>query len=225
MSIFNRIFKVGQAAANKVVDKLEDPVEMTEQGIRDLKDNLAETVRSLAEVKGIAIRSRKAADQAKQSAADYGKKAEKLVGMGDDENALLALEKQETKKTEHARHNTEAKNHETGVAKMQTNVNKIKATIQEHEDGLITVRARQRTADATKKVNKQMANIDSSGTVAMLERMKAKVEETEIEAESYADLNDGDTSDDAKLDAALNATGSTSVAEDKLAAMKKKMGK
>jgi phage shock protein A len=35
--LFKRIFRVAQAEAHAAVDKLEDPVKMTEQGIRELK--------------------------------------------------------------------------------------------------------------------------------------------------------------------------------------------
>mgnify|MGYP001493103567 CR=1 FL=1 len=37
MSIFRRIFKLIQSESHSVVDNLEDPVKLTEQGIRDLK--------------------------------------------------------------------------------------------------------------------------------------------------------------------------------------------
>ena len=40
MSIFKRFFKVTQAEAHAVMDKFEDPIKMTEQGIRDLKNDL-----------------------------------------------------------------------------------------------------------------------------------------------------------------------------------------
>ncbi|MBT6051046.1 MAG: PspA/IM30 family protein, partial [Candidatus Scalindua sp.] len=34
-SIFQRMFKVGQSQAHSAMDKFEDPIKMTEQGIRD----------------------------------------------------------------------------------------------------------------------------------------------------------------------------------------------
>ena len=34
MNIFKRIFRIGQAEIHAVVDKMEDPIKMTEQGIR-----------------------------------------------------------------------------------------------------------------------------------------------------------------------------------------------
>ena len=36
MNIFKRLFRIGAAETNSLVDKLEDPIKMTEQGIRDL---------------------------------------------------------------------------------------------------------------------------------------------------------------------------------------------
>ena len=38
--IFRRMFKVAESNAHAAIDHLEDPIKMTEQGIRDLKKNL-----------------------------------------------------------------------------------------------------------------------------------------------------------------------------------------
>ena len=59
MNIFRRLFKIGSAEANSLVDKLEDPIKMTEQGIRDLKNDLGSALQALAEVKALAIRFKK----------------------------------------------------------------------------------------------------------------------------------------------------------------------
>ena len=59
MSIFRRIFKVTQSETHAIIDKFEDPIKMTEQGIRDLKKDLQQAMISLAEVKGMAIRTRR----------------------------------------------------------------------------------------------------------------------------------------------------------------------
>jgi hypothetical protein len=61
MGIFSRLFKVGQAEAHAIVDKLEDPIKITEQGIRDLKMDLQNAMTGLAEVKGVSIRLTKEA--------------------------------------------------------------------------------------------------------------------------------------------------------------------
>ena len=53
--IFQRLFKTGEAQAHALVDKLEDPIKMSDQAIRDLKKDLHQSLQSLAEVKSIAI--------------------------------------------------------------------------------------------------------------------------------------------------------------------------
>jgi phage shock protein A len=56
-----RLFRIGKAEANAAVDKLERPITMTQQGIRDLKKDLDDSLKSLAEVKATAIRSKREA--------------------------------------------------------------------------------------------------------------------------------------------------------------------
>jgi phage shock protein A len=68
-----------------------------------------------------------------------------------------------------------------------------------------------------------MAKVDSSGTISMLEKMKAKVEEDESLAQSYGELASADKSIDDELTAALGS-GKTSAASDSLSALKSKMG-
>ena len=79
MGLFQRIFKVGESQAHSLVDKLEDPIKMTEQGIRDLKNDLQKAMTSLAQVKAIAIRHKKDAEDQKKQAADYERKAMMLL--------------------------------------------------------------------------------------------------------------------------------------------------
>lgn len=232
MSIFKRIFRVTQAEAHAVVDKLEDPIRMTEQGIRDLKSDLQKAMTSLAEVKSLSLRTRREADNKKKLAADYERKAMLLLQkaqsgdmeMADAERlATESLGKKESTTGEAVRQSQEASHHEQMAAQLQVNVNKIKSTVQKYENDLVTLRARARTAAATKKINKQLAQVDSSGTIAMLEKMRSKVEEDESLSAAYGDLASADTSVEDEIDAALGGTEAPA-ASASLEELKKKMG-
>ncbi|MBA4368461.1 MAG: phage shock protein A [Desulfobacterium sp.] len=232
MSIFKRLFKVGQSHAHDAIDKMEDPIKMTEQGIRDLKNDLTEAMKSLAEVKGIAIRTRKQAENAKKLAADYERKAMLLlqkVKSGEMDQATAerlateALSKKESQANDTVRLSQEAEHHEKMAASLQVNVNKIKSTISTFENDLITLRARARTAASTKKINQQIAKVDSSGTIALLEKMKAKVEEDESLAIAYGDMASADKSVDDEINAAL-AGKKSSTPSASLLELKQKMG-
>ena len=232
MSIFKRIFKVTQAETHAVIDKIEDPIKMTEQGIRDLKKDLQQAMSSLAEVKGMAIRTRRDAEGKKKLAADYERKAMMLLQKmqsGELEPAeaeglaTKALDQKEQNAAEAVRLTQEAERHEQMANQLQANVNKIKSTITTYENDLITLKARAKTASATRKINQQIARIDSSGTISMLEKMRAKVEEDESLAAAYGDMAAVDKSVDEEITAALSG-GSTSTSSQSLLEMKKKMG-
>jgi phage shock protein A len=232
MSIFNRLFKVAQSEAHSVVDKFEDPIKMTEQGIRDLKQDLQKAMTSLAEVKGMAIRTRRDAENKKKLAADYERKAMMLLQKmqnGQLEQAEAerlateALNQKEENAAEAVRLAQEAERHEQMASQLQANVNKIKSTITTYENDLVTLKARAKTAAATKKINQQISKIDSSGTIAMLEKMRSKVEEDESLAAAYGEMAAADTSVDDEINAAL-ASGTPPAASDSLLDLKKRMG-
>jgi phage shock protein A len=232
MSIFSRLFKIGESNVHTVLDQMEDPIKMTEQGIRDLKKDLQNAMTSLAEVKGIAIRTRKSADNARKLAADYERKAMLLLQKmqnGDlsapdaERLATEALNRKEEKATEAMHLSQEAENHEKMAANLQANVNKIRSSITSYENDLVTLKARARTAASTKKINAQLARVDSSGTIAMLEKMKAKVEEDESLAVAYGDMVNADRSIDEEISLALES-GKPATTSAQLLDLKKKMG-
>ena len=232
MSIFRRLFKAGQAEAHAVVNKLEDPIKMTEQGIRDLKRDLQGAMTGLAEVKGVAIRMSKEAEDAKRQASEYERKAMLLLQRAQEGHmdmaqaeglATEALTKKDSASERATRMLKDAEQQQRMAAQLQEKVGTLKSTISTHENELLTLRARAKTADSTKKINQQLAQIDSSSTIAMLERMKQKVEEDEALAQAYGDVADVDSSVDAEIDRAL-AGSRTSGANARLAELKAKMG-
>lgn len=236
MSFFKRLFKIGESEAHAVLDKLEDPIKITEQGIRDLKKNLQESMISLAEVKGIAIKTRKDAENQKMLAEDYERKAMLLLQkmqtgqlpQADAERlATEALAKKEQGTIEAAKLHQEALNHEKMCEQLQNNVNKLKSNVSKYENDLITLKARAKTATASRKINEQLTKIDSSGTISMLEKMKAKVETEESLAIAYGEMANAEKSVDDEINKALAGSstqalpGATSSQLDEL---KKKMG-
>ncbi len=231
--LFSRIISLGKSEAHSVVDKLEDPIKMTEQGIRDLKKDMEESMRSLAQVKSIAIRMRNEAENNKKQAADYEKKAMALLQraesgameMGEAERlATEALSRKEDAGKNSIRISQELVNQEKMTNQLQRNVDKLRTTIQRYETDLVTLRARAKTAAATKKLNQQIANVDSGGTLAMLEKMKARVEEDESLASAYGDIADANTSVDDQINKALSSGAPLPGASDSLAQLKAKMG-
>ena len=232
MSIFQRLFKIGQAEGHDVINKLEDPIRMTEQGIRDLKSDLQGAMTSLAEVKGIAIRLTKEAEEARRQASAYERKAMLMLQRAQaghmdmtqaERLATEALTVKDGASERAIRLFKDAEQQQRLASQLQEKIAQFKSTISTHENELMTLRARAKTAAATKKINQQLSQIDSSSTIALLERMKNKVEEDEALAQAYGEVANVDSSVDAEIDRAL-ADSQTTSPQDRLAELKAKMG-
>ena len=230
MGVFSRIFKIGQAEANNLVDKLENPIRMTEQGIRDLKKDLDNSLKALAEVKALAIRTRREVSEAENQSKSYEQKAMlvlKKVQEGSLDNAegdRLASEALARKTDADAnveRSKTDLEKLETSIKQLDANVKTLKSKIMHYENELKTLKARAKVSEATKKINKSMSGMDSSGTISMLEKMKDKVAREEELAEAYGEMANENKSFDEELDSVINDTDVK--ASDALEEMKRKL--
>lgn len=231
MNVFKRMFKMGEAEAHSALDKLENPIKMTEQGIRDLKKDLDSSLKALAEVKAMAIRAKNDVQTNMSKAKDYENKAMLLLKKAQagemeaseaDRLATEALSRKEEFTAALTQSKTEQDRFENNVSQLDGKVKKLRAEISKYENELRTLKARVKVSEATAKVNKQMAQIDSSSTVSMLERMKDKVAQQEALAEAYGDIAGESKSLDDEIDSALDGTNTK--ASDDLAAMKAKLG-
>jgi phage shock protein A len=232
MNILNRLFKIGQSEAHSAVNQLEDPIKMTEQGLRDLRQDLDKSLHGLAEVKAMAIRARNEGESFRTKASDYESKAVQLLQRahkGDmdaneaDRLAGEALLKKAENEAQAARAATDQQKFELSAAQMDQNVSTLKSTIGQWENELKTLKARVTVSTATISINKQLAQLDSSGTVALLERMKDKIAVQEALAESYGEIANTSKSIDAEIDKALGANSAGKASED-LKALKAKLG-
>ena len=231
MNIFKRLFKIGQAEAHSAVDKLEDPIKLTEQGIRDLKKDLESSLHALAEVKAMAIRAKREVSEHTGKSKDYETKAMLLLKKAQDGNisaeeadrlAGEALLKKEQHQGQVSRAQAEHTSFDKQVNQLEAAVKKIRSNISKWENELKTLQARVKVSTATKKLNKQLSNIDASSTVSMLEKMKDKVAEEEALAESYGEIAMENQSVDDEINSVLDENESK--ASDSLAALKAKMG-
>ena len=213
-----RLFGIANAEVNSAINKIEDPVKMTEQGIRDLKNDLNKSLQSLAEVKAMHIRSKKELEAAKRSEGEYEQKAVMLLQKAEsgqisaeeaDRLATMALEKKEQIGQRAVIIQKNINQYDPMVKKMEQNVQRLKDQISTWENEVKTLKARSKVSEATKNLNKQMAQVDSSDTIARLERMREKVTEQETLAESYGEIADMNTSVDDEINKALGGSAAS----------------
>lgn len=231
MNILRRLFNVSKAEAHSAIDKMENPIKMTEQGIRDMKKDLVKALEGLAQVKAMLIRSQDEKTQFEAKAKEYQNKAMLILQKAQkggltvenaDRLAKEALIKKE-ENTEHVkRTEMEVEKFSKSVAQLETNVRGLRKNISKWENELKTLKARVKVSTATKNLNKQMAAIDSSSTVSMLEKMKEKVAQEEALSDAYGHISNESKSIDDELDKALD--GKDASADNDLKALKKQMG-
>ena len=231
MEFLKRLFKIGQAEVHSAIDGIEDPIKMTEQGIRDMKLDLDKSLEALAQVKAMSIRSKNEVQEYANKGEDYNEKAMLILKKAQsgsletseaDRLATEALIKKEEALAGQNRATADKEKFDLNVSQMESNVQTIKQNISKWENELKILRSRVKVADATKSLNKQMAQIDSNGTVALLERMKEKVAQEEALAEAYGDIANNSKSVDDEIDKAINVSQTKATSE--LEKLKEQMG-
>lgn len=191
MGILGRLFKVGQSEANAMVDKLEDPVKMVEQGVRDLKKDLGMAIEALGSAKAGAIQARKEYENSVRQVTQYAESAEKLLpDLAKQELATRALGEARRIKESLPILKKSMDVQEQNAQGLEKKITSLRDTVAQYERDLVTLKARAKAAAATEKINKQLSQVDSSSTIAMLERMKQRVDEKEASAEAFGEIAD-----------------------------------
>ena len=230
MGLFARLFKIGQSEAHSAIDKLEDPIKLTEQGIKDLKADLNRSLEALAEVKAMAIRASNDMNRYREQAANYEQKAILLLQKAErgeidageaDRLAGEALQKKSESEGQFISSKKDKEQFDKSVSQIEAKTKQLRSTISNYENELKTLKARDKVNKATTSLNKQLAQIDTSGTVNMLERMKEKVAQEEALAESYGEIANESRSVDDEIEAALKSGNRSQ--SDALAALKAKL--
>lgn len=213
MNIFKRLFKIGKAEIHSVIDSFEDPINMTEEGIREMKEQLSESIESLAQLKALAIRKKNEVQAEDQSAKDYYNKAVMIIQKAENSEIDTAeadrLAKEALKKQGIAHENSQKLDKEyqklhNDSEKMQGNINTLKSNISKWENELKTLKARVQVSEATKDINKKMTFIETGSTVSMLEKLKERAEQQEALAESYNDISNASKTADEEIDSFVN---------------------
>ena len=231
MNVFKRLLRIGQAEIHSAVDKMEDPIRMTEQGIREMREDLDKALQASAQIRAMAIRTKNDKTKKETDAQDYENKAVLLLTKAQKGEIDLSQAERLAKEALTLKENLmiEVKSleeqlvtHEKSADDIQKNVDVLRFNITKWENELKTLKSRIKVSRATKEVNRQMAQIDSNSTVSMLERMKEKVEEEEALAQAYGDMAKKTKSVDDEINKVIgDETGKVNQELDEL---KKKLG-
>ena len=129
MSIFSRIFKIGQAKMNQVVDSLEKPDVMLDQAIRDKEQQLIELKKSVASCIATVRQTEAKMNQEKKDQDKWELNAEAAIKAGKEDLALKALARAKE-------HEGNAAQYESNINSQQDDIGKLKADLATQQNQL-----------------------------------------------------------------------------------------
>ena len=159
MSVFQRMFKVGEAKVNQIVDKMEKPEVMLDQAIRDKHKQISEAKKSVMSVIATERQTKAQLDKDRNEQANWEAKAEQALKAGREDLAVKALERA----TEHQQ---KADGLQDIWQSQRDNVDQLKQEITKMEDELAEFKrnkdfiiAQAKTAEVKKQIYEAKANI------------------------------------------------------------------
>lgn len=227
MSIFSRLFKIGQAKTNQIIDGLEKPEVMLDQAIRDKAKAIQEAKRALQTCIATERQTKAELNKYIEEKAMWEGKAEAALRAGKEELAVKALQR-----SEEAQGKVQAT--EPNWQGQKNSIDQIKGDIQKMENELAELKrnkdfiiAQSKTAEVKKSIYEARAKISKRSDVDdLISRMKAKAEKSTYEADAAQEMAstfDGRDSLEKEFDD-LGSSASNPNVQDKLAALKSKLG-
>lgn len=226
MSIFTRLFKIGQATVNKVMDSFEKPELMLEQAIRDKEQQIREAKQSIQKCIATEHQTRAMMEQEKTQKAEWEQRAEAALSAGKEDLAVKALQRA-------SEHEEKATSYEQEWSAQKEAVEELKKDIFKLEDELSEVKrnkdfiiSQSKASEVKKQIYEAKAKISTNSSDDLLARMKAKAERNKHEAaaaKEMAESSNGESSLEKEFEDLEVNTASGDI-QDKLAAMKARMG-
>ena len=226
MSIFSRIFKIGQASANKVVEKFEKPELMLEQAIADKEKQIREVKQSVQQVIATERQTKAQLEKEKAEKFQWEQKAEAAMRSGREDLAVKALERASEHESRAASLEPSWQGQQSSVAELKQEVIKMEAEVAEYRRNKDFIIAQSKAAQVKKDIYEAKAKMTTKRSPDdLMARMKAKAERQGYEAEAAKEMadNSGATTLEDEFKTLATGSGSPDV-QAKLDALKAKLG-
>ena len=226
MSIFARIFKIGQASANKVVESFEKPELMLEQAIADKEKQIREVKQSVQQVIATERQTKAQLEKEKAEKFQWEQKAEAAMRSGREDLAVKALERASEHEARATSLEPSWQSQQSSVAELKQEVIAMEAEVAEYRRNKDFIIAQSKAAQVKKDIYEAKAKMTSKRSPDdLMARMKAKAERQGYEAEAAKEMSTspGGTSLEDEFNSLSSGAGNPDV-QAKLDALKAKLG-
>jgi len=225
MSIFSRIFKVGEAKANQLVDKMEKPELMLEQAIKDKAKQIKEAKHSVMAVIATERQTKALLLKEQNEKTNWEGKAQHALKAGNEPLALKALNRSQEHDNKSVSLETSWKSQKASTDQLKIEIVKMEDELSEFKRNKDFIIAQAKTAEVKKQIYQAKAKMSGDKSADdLMARMKAKAERASYEADAAEEM--AETVTGGSLENEFEQLGTSSASSEvtaKLEAMKKQL--
>ncbi|WP_123052640.1 PspA/IM30 family protein [Clostridium sp. JN-1] len=195
MGVFKRISNIFNAKANFALDNVENPIELLDQKVRDMEESLNKAKLSSAQILGNVHEIQRKMDEVKLTSKDFDEKVKIALNSNREDLAKRALAKkiEADKSYESLKKSYDDASKKAEVLK--TKLKDLDEEIEKTRNYRDEASARYNNAEASKKVNEILANVETKGNKINLDDIERKIQRKESLAEGLADLKEDNSLD------------------------------
>ncbi len=219
MGFLDRITQIVRANLNDLLDDAEDPEKMLNQILRDMEEQLRQGQAQVAEQIAQEKMIQSDLDEAKQKVGEWGKKAELAVTKGMDDLAREALKRQGDYEEQVEIYEKQLDVQQQAVQKLKSELAALQAKYDDARRNKEMLIARAKRAAAQKQIataSAKLSTVDYSSDLARMQR-RIEMQEARVAAQQQVASTTTDTQ--------FEQLGADDAVEQRLAALKQKLGK
>jgi phage shock protein A len=222
MGIFSRLAQLIKSNLNDIISKSEDPEKMLNQIVLDMNNQLIETKKQVASSIADEKKLQKQYEQEAANATEWERRAMMAVRAGNEELAKEAL----ARKREHDELATTLQDQhikqKNAVEQLKRALRMLSDKIEEAKRKKNVMIARKKRAEAQRSIQETLHGLRDQSAFESFERMSAKIDQIEAEAEANEEIQEEYTGD--QLAHKFTKMERNAGAEDDLAMLRRKMG-
>lgn len=224
MSIFHKISTLFRSNINDLIARAENPEKMLNQIILDMRDQLARAKREVAAAIADERKLRTQLDEEVKQTGDWERRAMLAVREGRDDLAKQALLRQQ-EHADRARALDETwRSQAAETEKLKTSLKQLNDKIEEAKRKRNLLIAKQKRAQAQKRIHETMSGLSDSSAFEAFNRMADKIEESERRALAAGEVSEALQGDSLEAEFRNLESGDSTEMDSRLLTLKQEMG-
>jgi len=219
MGIFSRISDIFKSNVNDALDQAEDPEKMLKQMVLEMEESINKTTLAVANAIANEKSLERKIEKARSESKDWEMKATQALTASREDLARAALEKKAISDRNVADLEPIYTQARQTSDKMRSQLNTLKAKLDEARSRQSTLIARSQAAKAQKQIAQTFSGVGSDA-FSKFDKLEGKIEKTEAEAVAFEQLAGENT----QLSDEFKQLTTSSTVDSDLLALKEKMG-